>query len=115
MGKILVVEDNLELNETLKEFLEFSNFEVVSVFDGEEAVAKSYENHFDIIILDVKLPKLNGFQVATKIREFSNIPIIFLTSLDDEKDIEKGFISGGDDYLTKPFSLKELKFLYVMM
>ena len=53
MGKILVVEDNLELNETLKEFLEFSNFEVVSVFDGEEAITKSYENHFDIIILDV--------------------------------------------------------------
>ena len=108
--KILVVEDDKSLNETIVDFLEFSNFKTISVFDGEEAVIKSYENSFDIIILDVKLPKLNGFQVATKIREFSNIPIIFLTSLDDEKDIEKGFISGGDDYLTKPFSLKELKF-----
>ena len=102
--KILVVEDDKSLNESIVDFLEFSNFKTISVFDGEEAVIKSYENSFDIIILDIKLPKLNGFQVATKIREFSNIPIIFLTSLDDEKDIEKGFISGGDDYLTKPFS-----------
>ncbi len=69
----------------------------------------AYEKNYDLIILDVKLPLLNGFEVATKIRENSNAPIIFLTSLDGEKDIERGFLSGGDDYITKPFSLSEMQ------
>ncbi|MEO1927481.1 MAG: response regulator transcription factor [Nautiliaceae bacterium] len=108
--KILVVEDDISLNETIKEFLEFSGFEVKSVYDGEEALKEAYESSYDLIVLDVKLPKLNGFEVAKEIRKFSTIPIVFLTSLDSEKDVEKGFLSGGDDYIRKPFSLKELKF-----
>ena len=107
---ILLVEDDISLNETIKEFLEFSGYEVRSVFDGEEAINEAYEKKYQIIILDVKLPKKNGFEVAKEIRSFSEVPIIFLTSLDSQKDIEKGFLSGADDYLTKPFSLKELKF-----
>ena len=106
--KILIVEDDTILNETLKDFLE-EFYEVVSVFDGESAVDKAYESNFDLIILDVKLPKVDGFSVAKKIRKFKNIPIIFLTSLNSEKDVENGFLSGGDDYIKKPFSLKELK------
>jgi len=107
--KLLLVEDDFDLNETIKEFLE-NFYEVEVVFDGEEAVNIVYENKFDIIILDVKLPKLDGFSVAKEIRKFKSTPIIFLTSLDSEKDIERGFLSGGDDYIRKPFSLKELKF-----
>ena len=106
---ILLVEDDFDLNETIKEFLE-NFYDVEVVFDGEEALNKAYEENFDVIILDVKLPKLNGFEVAKEIRKFKSTPIIFLTSLDSEKDIEKGFLSGGDDYIRKPFSLKELKF-----
>ena len=109
MIKLLLVEDDFDLNETIKEFLE-NFYEVEVVFDGEEAVNIVYENKFYIIILDVKLPKLNGFEVAKEIRKFKSIPIIFLTSLDSEKDIERGFLSGADDYIRKPFSLKELKF-----
>jgi len=107
--KILLVEDDFDLNETVKEFLE-SFYEVESVFDGEEAINRAYENNFDVIILDVKLPKIDGFRVAKEIRKFKNTPIIFLTSLDSEKDVERGFLSGGDDYIRKPFSLKELKY-----
>ncbi len=106
--KILLVEDDIDLNETIKEFLE-NFYEVEVAFDGEEALNKAYEKQFDLIILDVKLPKLDGFEVAKRIREFSKVAIIFLTSLDSEKDIERGFLSGGDDYIRKPFLLKELK------
>ncbi|MEO1923891.1 MAG: response regulator transcription factor [Nautiliaceae bacterium] len=106
--KVLLVEDDFDLNETVKEYLE-NFYEVESVFDGEEAVNRAYEIHPDIIVLDVKLPKKNGFEAAKEIRKFSKTPIIFLTSLDGEKDVEEGFLSGGDDYIRKPFSLKELK------
>ena len=96
--KILIVEDDIDLNETIREFLE-NFYNVDSVKDGEEALNKAYEKNYDVIILDVKLPKIDGFSVAKEIRKFSKTPIIFLTSLDSEKDVEKGFLSGGDDYI----------------
>jgi len=104
--KILVVEDDIELNQTICEYLEMMGYRVESVFDGEKALNKEYEENFDLILLDVKLPKINGFEVAKQIKT----PVIFLTSLDGEKDVEKGFRSGADDYVKKPFSLKELDF-----
>jgi DNA-binding response OmpR family regulator len=106
--KILLVEDDIDLNETVKEYLE-KFYEIDPVFDGEEAVKKAYENRYDLMILDVKLPEKDGFEVAREIRKFSDVPIVFLTSLNSEKDVETGFLSGGDDYIKKPFSLKELK------
>ncbi len=106
---ILIVEDDYDLHDTIKDFLEYQNFKCDSAFDGKNAVEKIYENDYDIVILDVKLPEMNGFEVAKRVREFSKVPIIFLTSLDGEKDVEEGFLSGGDDYIRKPFSLKELK------
>ncbi len=107
--KILLVEDDIDLNDTIREFLE-NFYQVESIFDGQEAIDRVFENSYDLIILDVKLPSIDGFSVAKEIRAFKDIPIIFLTSLDSEKDIERGFLSGGDDYIRKPFSLKELKF-----
>jgi len=108
MKKLLVVEDDVDLNSTIVKYLEMKSFKCDFVFDGAEAVNMAYENHYDLILLDVKLPSLNGFEVSEEIRKFSNIAIIFLTSLDTQKDIEKGFLSGCDDYITKPFSLNEL-------
>jgi DNA-binding response OmpR family regulator len=96
------------LNETLKDFLE-EEFNIFTVYNGDDAVNLAYEKHIDLILLDVKLPGKNGFEVAKEIRNFSKVPIIFITSLDSEKDVEEGFISGGDDYIRKPFSLKELR------
>ena len=109
METLLIVEDDKDLNETLSDFLS-EKFEVLRAFDGEEALNKAYEKNIDLIVLDVKLPKMDGFSVASEIRKFKSTPIIFLTSLDSEKDIEKGFLSGADDYIKKPFSLKELLF-----
>jgi len=106
--KILLVEDDIDLNETVKEYLEVF-YEIESVFDGIEALNKVYNKSYDLIILDVKLPNIDGFSLAKEIRKIKDIPIIFLTSLNSEKDVEKGFLSGGDDYIKKPFSLKELK------
>jgi len=108
MKKLLIVEDDVDLNGTIVKFLKMKSFKCDFVYDGEDAVNKVYENHYDLILLDIKLPSLNGFELAHAVREFSNVPIIFLTSLEAQKDIEKAFLNGGDDYITKPFSLNEL-------
>ena len=108
--KILVVEDDRDLNSTISKFLNIKEFEVESVYDGDSTIDIAYEKEFDIILLDVKLPFTDGFEVAREIRGSKNTPIIFLTSLNSQKDVEKGFVSGGDDYITKPFSLNELLF-----
>ena len=108
MKKILIVEDDVDLNTTIVKYLKMKSFECEAVYDGDDAVSMVYEKNFQLILLDIKLPSLSGFEVAKKIREFSNVPIIFLTSLDAQRDIEKGFLHGGDDYITKPFSLNEL-------
>ncbi|WP_297441033.1 response regulator transcription factor [Sulfurimonas sp.] len=108
MKKVLVVEDDIDLNTTVTKYLTMKGYACLSVYEGKRAVEKVYEETFDIVILDVKLPNQDGFCVAQEIRKNSNIPIIFLTSLNSQKDVERGFLSGGDDYITKPFSLAEL-------
>jgi len=107
--RILLVEDDIELNHTIAEFLNMSNFDVVSVYDGEEAINSVFETNFDVVLLDIKLPKMNGFDVARELRKNFSVPIIFITSLDGETNVVKAFLNGGDDYIRKPFSLKELK------
>ncbi len=106
---ILLLEDDLTLHETIKDFLEECDFNVISAYDGEEAQDKIYENRIDLLLLDVNVPNLNGFELLRNERENENeTPAIFITSLDSIDDMEKGFLSGGNDYIRKPFSLKEL-------
>ncbi|WP_456393744.1 response regulator transcription factor [Nitratifractor sp.] len=106
--KILVVDDDRDLNATLCKFLEMNGYDTVSAYDAPDAVERCYEKGFDLVLLDVRLPDGDGFEAAQEIRSFSDVPILFLTSLNAQRDIEKGFRSGGDDYLCKPFALSEM-------
>jgi len=110
MGKILLLEDDANLNETVTEFLEELGHEIISVYDGYEAQEKLYESKYDLLLLDVNTPGITGFDLLKEAREGDVVaPAIFITSLDSVEDLEKGFESGCDDYIRKPFALKELK------
>jgi len=107
--KILLLEDDLILNEIIEEYLISQNNEVISTFDGNEAEDYLYSQTFDLLLLDVNVPELNGFELLRNLRA-QNIktPAIFITSLNMADDMQKGFDSGCDDYIKKPFELKEL-------
>jgi len=107
--KLLLLEDDFTLNETVLEYFEDEGYEVVCVYDGEDALSSIYENSFDLLLLDVNVPKLSGFEVLKTIRKEGNTtPAIFITSLNSMDSLEEGFQSGCDDYIRKPFALKEL-------
>ncbi len=106
--RILVVDDEAILLETIAFQLERQGYEVVTSADGEDALNKAREHHPDLIILDIMLPKLDGFEVCRKLRQEMNTPILMLTARDDEIDRVVGLEVGADDYLTKPFSMREL-------
>lgn len=107
--KILLLEDDLILNEIIEEHLTSQKHEVVSVFTGLEAQDLLYSQKFDLLLLDVNVPILSGFELLKELRQKEiYTPAIFLTSLNQVDDIEKGFKSGCDDYIKKPFELKEL-------
>lgn len=108
--KILLLEDDIILNELVEEFLISLNHEVNCQYDGLEALDTIDENSFDLLLLDVGIPSLSGFELLTELRERkNNTPTIFLTSLSDVKSLETGFSIGCDDYIKKPFELKELE------
>lgn len=109
MVKILYLEDDLNLSNTITEFLEDNDFDVTSVYNSEEVLDALYQNNFDLLILDVNVPIQNGFDLLRSLRA-SNIltPAIFTTSLNSIDDLNSGYESGGDDYLRKPFDLQEL-------
>ncbi len=108
-SKILFLEDDTNLNATVTEFLEDSGYEVDSVYDGDEAEEKMYENSYDLFLLDVNVPGINGFELLKNSRDSENkTPAIFLTSLNSIDDVSNGYESGCDDYIRKPFELKEL-------
>ncbi len=110
MFSIFLLEDDKELNSTIKQFLEYLGYKVFVAFDAWEAKDTIYENSIDIILLDVKVPKQNGFDLLRELRESGNtIPAIFLTSLNSIDDLSRGFDAGCDDYIKKPFELKELE------
>ncbi len=109
MAKILYVEDDENLGFVTKDNLEEEGFEIAHFTDGKEAFRHFQKERFDLCLLDVNLPELDGFSLAEKIREQNlHIPIIFLTAKNLQEDIIEGLKIGGDDYITKPFSIEEL-------
>ena len=109
MPKILVVDDERVMVKGIKFNLENEGYQVETGSDGEEAVDKARTGQFDLIILDLMMPKIDGFQACMKIREFSNVPVIMLTAKGEDADKIIGFECGADDYITKPFNILELK------
>ena len=107
--KILVVDDERLLVKGIKFNLEGEGYQVEAGYDGEEAVELARSGSFDLIILDLMMPKIDGLQACMRIREFSNVPIIMLTARSEDTDKIIGFECGADDYITKPFNILELK------
>ena len=108
MDKILVVEDDLDIQELLQNFLQESGYDITVANDGLEAINIFSDDDFDLILLDILLPKIDGFSVCEFIRKKSQIPIIILTALNGEKEQIKGLDLQVDDYITKPFSMPVL-------
>lgn len=106
--RILVVDDNPEIREIIQILLHNEGYQTVEAADGASALHQLNIQSFDLIILDIMMPGLNGYQTCTEIRKISNAPILFLSARTQDGDKMLGFSSGGDDYLTKPFSYSEL-------
>ncbi len=102
--KILVADDEERIVKLIKDFLVSASFSVVTAFDGEKALDIVKNGGIDLAILDIMMPKLNGWEVSREIRKFSDIPIIILSARSEEFDMLEGFSSGADEYVTKPFS-----------
>ena len=109
MAKILVVDDEQVLVKGIKFNLEHEGYQVEVGYDGEQAVELARDGRFDLILLDLMMPKIDGLQACMRIREFSNVPIIMLTAKGEDTDKIMGFECGADDYITKPFNILELK------
>jgi len=108
--KILLIEDDKKISDLVKELLEEENYVVDQEFDGESGFFKALEEPYHLILLDIMLPKMNGFKVCSKLRSVGNqTPILMLTAKSGEYDLEEGLDTGADDYLKKPFSSVELK------
>src|ERR1700748_2426240 len=105
MAVILIVEDEISINELIKKNLQLVGHQCTSVFDGSTAISEIQSHIYDLIILDIMLPELDGFEVFGKVKE---IPTIFLTARNSLSDRVKGLSMGADDYLTKPFEMWEL-------
>jgi len=108
MGKILIVEDDLSIQALLHDFIQEADHSVVLASDGVEALARFSEQTFDLILLDIMLPKIDGYGVCELIRQKSDVPVIMLTALDSEENQIRGLDLQADDYITKPFSMPVL-------
>ena len=108
-GKVLVVDDEKLIVKGIRFSLEQDGMDVDCAYDGEEAFEKAKQNKYDIILLDLMLPKMDGFTVCQQIREFSSVPIIMLTAKGEDMDKILGLEYGADDYITKPFNILEVK------
>ena len=107
--KVLVVDDEKLIVKGIKFSLEQDGYDVDCAYDGEEALELVKQNEYDVMLLDVMLPKLTGFEVLQMIREFSMLPVIMLTAKGDDMDKILGLEYGADDYITKPFNILEVK------
>ncbi|WP_019138171.1 response regulator transcription factor [Peptoniphilus timonensis] len=108
MFKILVVDDEKSIREVIRTYAEFEGHEVVEATDGLDAIDKVREEDFDVIVMDIMMPKLDGFSSYKEIKKIKNIPVLMLSARSEEYDKLFGFEIGIDDYVTKPFSPKEL-------
>lgn len=109
MIKILLLEDDLLFAETLIDFLEDEDFSITHLLDGENFLNNAYESYYDIYLMDINVPKLNGLETLQELRNNqNNTPTIFLTSYKDKDTLLQGFLKGCDDYMTKPFDMDEL-------
>ncbi len=107
--KVLVVDDEKLIVKGVRFSLEQDGMEVDCAYDGEEALEKIKANEYDIVLLDIMLPKMDGFEVCQQVREFSDVPILMLTAKGDDMDKILGLEYGADDYITKPFNILEVK------
>ncbi len=108
MRKILVVDDTLNVQMMLRDFLSGQDFEVLEAYDGREALEMLSRDSPDLVLLDIMMPNMDGYQFISQLRRTSGIPVIMITAKQQETDIIKGFDLGADDYITKPFRLREL-------
>jgi two-component system, OmpR family, alkaline phosphatase synthesis response regulator PhoP len=108
MSTILVVDDEPKITRLVRDYLESAGFAVISAGDGQEAVMRARTEHPDLVVLDLGLPRLDGLDVTRRLRQDGDVPIIMLTARDDETDKLIGLELGADDYVTKPFSPREL-------
>ncbi len=107
-GRVLIVDDDRTLVRLMREALSKSEFEIITAFNGIDALQELYAKQPDLVLLDVMMPRMDGWETATRIRQVSKVPIIMLTAKDEESDKLKGFAAGVDDYVTKPFSFAEM-------
>ena len=107
--KVLIVDDEKLIVKGIRFSLEQEGMQVECAYDGEEALSMIQKNSYDVILLDVMLPKLTGYEVCQQVREFSDVPIIMITAKDDDMDKILGLEYGADDYITKPFNILEVK------
>ena len=108
MAKILIVDDEFDIRDSFKEYAEFLGFDVTEAKDGMEAVALCRENDYEVIIMDVMMPRMDGFSAVKEIKKIKDIPVLMLSARGEEYDKLFGFEVGVDDYVTKPFSPKEV-------
>lgn len=108
MKKVLIIDDDPNLLQVVQKGLQAEGFETATAQDGADGLKKAYIEHPDLIILDIMMPAMDGLTTCSRLRELTNVPIIFLTALSTEKDIIKGLMLGADDYVTKPFGMGEL-------
>lgn len=106
--KVLIIEDEVSISDIVKFNLVKEGYEVETAYDGQDGLKKALDDDFDLILLDIMLPYMDGFQVCRRVRENSNVPIIMVTAKEEEVDKVLGLELGADDYLTKPFGMREL-------
>ncbi len=106
--RLLVVEDDIEISDMLRDYLVAEGFEVVVAYDGQEGYDTFFKQHFDLILLDIMIPKINGIELMKKLRLQSFVPIIIMSAKDTDSDKSLGLGLGADDYITKPFSVTEI-------